>query len=522
MAAANKPTGVHVSLIVFVMATIIFAVMWYIEMGERKNAVTAKITADREAGSEKALKERYQQEVEAIRKKVGIDVEDVGLADPNKPNTVMKGMQDAITTYGKNLGKATLISTLAEMSSHINALMQQRNDLEAKLNDANLKISSLQGQFQVENDQFSGAAEQSASDLRQQITAFDETVKDRNQNIAALEKQLRDERIVSENDRSRLTKEIERINKDMKGLADANDRLQRLYDEATMLSFEVADGEIRWVDHASKLVWVNLGEADQLTKGTTFSVYTKAHHGVARGNEDIKGSVEVTRVIGPHLAEGRMLSGDNLRPIAIGDPIYTPLWSPGKVEYFAFIGTIDFDGDGHSDRLRLHELVATANAKVETEVDDQGNMNGPGVTVRTTFLVIGEIPDPLKAPPSELDAINKIMEHNKQLELQARQQGVRVVSLNNFLNYIGYSASRRLWAPGEVYPLKSGQKKLGIDETIPLRQGSGLSGGVYGRTKRSLPAPTSGQPGQKFEDKPSSGAPANKPGTPPAEATPKK
>ena len=100
---------------------------------------------------------------------------------------------------------------------------------------------------------------------------------------------------------------------------------------------------------------------------------------------------------------------------------------------------------------------------------------------------MGKIPNPLEAPPTEQKAIQLVMKERKELIEEARRQGVRVISMNKFLNYVGYTSTRRLWVPGEPYPyrLKSGSKSLGIKETIGKRQSSGSTSGVYSRGSRT-------------------------------------
>ena len=106
-----------------------------------------------------------------------------------------------------------------------------------------------------------------------------------------------------------------------------NKKLTGELDEKTRVSFEVPDGEVRWVDHLGKRVWISLGEADGLKPRTTFSVYKKSHSGVGRGTEkgqiggeDIKGAIEITRVLEPNLSEARIVEEDIYAPIAKGRP----------------------------------------------------------------------------------------------------------------------------------------------------------------------------------------------------------
>jgi len=144
---------------------------------------------------------------------------------------------------------------------------------------------------------------------------------------------------------------------------------------------------------------------------------------------------------------------------------------------------MDFDGDGKSDREILKELVATAGAKITTEVDDEGNRSGKPISVDTKFLVVGERPDPTDAI-AEQRAINlKVIEHFTDMQKEARIQGVRKISLSDFLAHIGYKPKRRFWAPGMEIPwqLKSGAHSTGVNQTIGDRASTGQVSGAYGK-----------------------------------------
>ena len=88
-----------------------------------------------------------------------------------------------------------------------------------------------------------------------------------------------------------------------------------------------------------------------------------------------------------------------------------------------------------------------------------------------------------------------IQDQLKKMKEQAREQGVRVMTLKDFITYMGYKPSRRLWLPGEEIPwlLKSGSHSTGVNETIGNRQSSGQTAGVFSRSKRLKQPKSSGQ-----------------------------
>jgi hypothetical protein len=186
--------------------------------------------------------------------------------------------------------------------------------------------------------------------------------------------------------------------------------------------------------------------------------------------------------------------------MAKGDPIYSPLWSAGHDEAFSVIGLVDLDGDGKDDRDVFNEVVTTAGATIDNDVDPKGvlRVNGkipddgkPRLSERTKFLVIAKIPE--VADTSDVDdiaAILKINEYRKALENAARERGVRIVSLGDFLNYIGYKSQRRLFVPGSDVPynLKSGAHSTAVGESSgSKRQSAGATSGAYSSDKATKP-----------------------------------
>ena len=83
-------------------------------------------------------------------------------------------------------------------------------------------------------------------------------------------------------------------------------------------SFDVADGRVSWVNQ-NGTVWINLGAADSLRRQMTFTVYDADQHDAAKAEK--KGSLEVTRILGDHMAEARITEDDPKNPIITGDQV---------------------------------------------------------------------------------------------------------------------------------------------------------------------------------------------------------
>jgi hypothetical protein len=218
--------------------------------------------------------------------------------------------------------------------------------------------------------------------------------------------------------------------------------------------FAVPQGEIRRVDPVGRRVWINLGEADGVKPRVTFSVgfrdRTRVHDWkveMAVGPHDLKGAIEVTRVLEEHLSEARILSEFVEHPIAKGDPVYSPTWRRGQGEAFSVVGIVDLNGEGRDDRELLTKIIAASGGRIDNDVDGEGilHVNGeiaidgtPEVTAATKFVVIGQIPE-LKDgdDPQTLHSLQELSRRRMELEATARLRGIRVIRLADFLKYLG-------------------------------------------------------------------------------------
>jgi len=385
----------------------------------------------------------------------------------------------------------TLKDDLANMTAAKQATEQQMLGLETRYKNV-----------AEEHQKRAAAAE---ADKRTVINERDEKIAAKDQEIATLRGEKNQAQVELEQEKDARAKERKQLQEENLRLTLINDKLREELDEVKKESFEVGDGVITRVEYAANLVWINLGDADFLKPRMTFSVYSKDTPGVGRTPADVKGKIEVTRVTQPHLAEAKMIDEDPLRPIAPGDIIYTPLWSPGRPEKFAIVGKIDLDNDGRSDRDLFKQELAVRGAEITIEVDDEG-VRHPSedaqITEATKFLIIGSIPDPANfADAEQRQKAIKVGQEYKSLTNEARQHGVRIVTLSDFLAYIGFKPKQRLFVPGKSpYNLKSGTSSTGVESANRDTTSSGNVSGLYSNQKsKAVAAPTSsGQTSKLF------------------------
>lgn len=507
-AASNKPGAVHYTLIVFVMITVVLGIVSYMNHREYSDKTAAFAEQEQKLSNANRLLKNADDQVQTLKKLVGRSFDLVDdPTNPNNANTVKAAAQKDMADFGKELAGTNYAETLQKLREALDAALADRDSKAAQ-------VAALQKDLQTERDRLNSridtankAQTKAESDKRDVIATQDERLKSKQDEVDRLKQEnnsltaeLAQEKEAREKDNKVKNQEITNLENRIEYLRDKLNNLEKV-------SFEVADGLIQRVDNSSKMVWINLGSADFLKPRMTFSVYAKESQGVGRGAEDVKGKIEVTRILGSHIAEARITDEDLFRPMVANDLLYTPLWSPGLVEKFAFAGLIDLDGDGKSDWDEMKQLLAISGADVDTFVDDNGERfpENSKITVHTKFLVLGEVPEPDQVVnEDDKEKVNKIRKHLTEMQKEARVNGVRTIKLNDFLAYVGFESKRRTFRPGQERPfnLKAGSTSTAVNEPLGDRASSGNVSGAFGTQKKSTPQQSSdGNTSKLFQGK---------------------
>ena len=535
--ASTKTIGFkEIGFIFTAMLMLIFAVFTYVLYDEGQKIRRDLVTKTAEAGAEKKLQRDYSDQINELKSKVGYpNVASVGSTTDTSRETVVGSMIDDIKTLGgPELQRDSYAETLRAMKQKVDNLQLENRNLTEK--NRLLSVEYLAVMKSHYQDVASGhdARRKAAEGERDDANRTKETeIRNRDDQIVTL-------RGVNTNLQNTLkqTKDAhDKLKKDSESqigrLEDINDFLTDAVRKRERITYDRPDGLIRWVDNDSGLVWINIGRDDKLTTRTQFSIYKQTHRGVGRpsapantadeeeasdaaderfspGFEDIKGSIEVTRVIGAHLAEARILKYDIYDPIQPDDLIYTPLWAPGRPAAFAFVGLIDFDNDGASNRDEMHEMISGIGGQIIHEVLDDGRRvyytefpskshdfteDDSTINLQMKYLVIGGIPD-LSQAGSDLEKqqFREIIGHHKKMVAEARETAVRRINLSDFLAHVGYVPRRRLFVPGLVdrpFNLKAGATSGAVGGNVGDRASTGKVSSLFTRSKRLKKQPVS-------------------------------
>lgn len=535
--ASTKTIGFkEIGFIFTAMLMLIFAVFTYVLYDEGQKIRRDLVTKTAEAGDEKKLQRDYSDQINELKSKVGYpNVAAVGSTADTSRETVVGSMIDDIKTLGgPELQRDSYAETLRAMKQKVDNLQLENRNLTEKNRLLSVEYLAVMKSHYQDVAGGHDARRKAAEGERDDANRTKETeIRNRDDQIVT----LRGVNTNLQNTLKQTTDAHDKLKKDSESqigrLEDINDFLTDAVRKRERITYDRPDGLIRWVDNDSGLVWINIGRDDKLTTRTQFSIYKQTHRGVGRpsapantadeeeasdaaderfspGFEDIKGSIEVTRVIGAHLAEARILKYDIYDPIQPDDLIYTPLWAPGRPAAFAFVGLIDFDNDGASDRGEMHEMISGIGGQIIHEVLDDGRRvyytefpskshdfteDDSTINLQMKYLVIGGIPD-LSQAASDLEKqqFREIIGHHKKMVAEARETAVRRINLSDFLAHIGYVPRRRLFVPGLVdrpFTLKAGAASGAVGGNVGDRASTGKVSSLFTRSKRLKKQPVS-------------------------------
>ncbi len=424
--AARQDQTLQIFLIVFIFLFLVTAVVAYLGWRGYSDSEQRATTLQTQLRDKSSQTQTQQTELEDLRERMGFGRND-STAD------VKKAAEQDMETYGDGVGdKAT--RTYRKVLEAVYTEMQQtaarEADLKNKLKANEDALLAVQTEAQKKIDQYDSARKKAEEDLAVQTNKFGEDRKSLETTKADLQKSLDDQRKTYTGQIAERDKTIKDLTEQNGKLAQANKNLiENRKDEPE--SFEVADGRVSWVNQ-NGTVWINLGTADALRRQVTFSVFDSDLHDAAKSKK--KGSIEVTRLLGEHMAEAHITQDNPTNPILTGDNIYSQVWHRGKKLHFAFTGLIDIDGDGISDLKLAKDLIELNGGVVDAWLDDNGKVQGE-MTANTRYLISGDIPD----NPTKVG----LQQGANEMYKAASSLGVETITLVEFLSQMGYKPQDR-------------------------------------------------------------------------------
>jgi cell division protein FtsB len=424
--AARQDQGLVFTLITFVILFIIAFVVAYIGWKSYSDATQQIASLQEQNRNSQQAVATATDEANQMRKMVGVGENDA-IAE------VQKFYEADMTKYGASFDKTR--------QSYRDVLEYTYKEKES--------LAVQQASTKEENKKLTDRLSAVEAEKEKQVVQFQEQLKKSQEDLASERNSFASDRSALEKTKEELLKEVDSMrSQNDAALAErdaavraANEKLAKseVAKENLMAqvsksseSFEVPDGRITWVDQGGT-VWINLGAADALRRQITFSVFDGDLKDPAKADQ--KGTIEVTRIIGDHMAEARITSDQLENPILTGDAIYSQVWHRGKKLRFALTGIMDLNGDGRNDMQLARDLVELNGGVVDAYLADDGSVQGE-ITVNTRYLVLGDFPE--ESNQAALQAGFQRMSED------AKTNGVEAITLDKFLNQVGYSPSDRV------------------------------------------------------------------------------
>lgn len=501
---AQNKNGPIIGLAIFSVLSVVFAVLWYMMYSDNVAKTVALVNAGNKEQKLNGTLSTTIADSNAMKDQIGVGrTMDVGA--PGEGDTVADTIDKILKKHGGDGtgSPATLLNTVEALASEGNKNAWTADNHQKMAADQAVKHSQDLTAKDDQIAQFKVAAAKAESELvKQEATHSEEMARVASQlaETRASKSELEISLAKLEEDSRREKEELlDMIANNRIGLVALRSRLRAQTDE----SFSRPDGIVTNVDHNAGLCYLNLGSADGLRTGVTFSVYKQDHSGVGRtSNADIKGSIEVTQVLGPHSSKAKLVKQEPSEPINANDPVYSPIFAAGETLEILIAGQVKVNG---MNRGEFRRMVLAAGAKIAVEVSEEGEFtNGKGeviseaqarklITSRTRYLVIGDIGDPSStSEESGLEALYmEIRKKTEVLKEESENLGIYPIGLSSFLEHIGYSRKQLAWTPenGQPFPgrLSNGAKSARANSTFGGRASSAvISGKFSGRNKAAL------------------------------------
>jgi hypothetical protein len=410
---ARENQGLQIALIVFVTVTIVLSVTTYLGFKNYSDEFKAKEVVQAAAGKSQSDLGNAETNIKDLKKVIGA-------ADTDSVEQIKTTFGDDMKKYGAGYPEDSLFyrKLLDKMKNTIDEKNRDLESAKGRIPEVKNKYDEDLKAKDAQLEKYKDERNKANDDLAGEQAKFQNERRRKNDEGDALQSNLQAKAKELNETRDRAKTDVEAAKAAIGKLKD------RVTDQADIIAKVNADkvgtpsGEITWVNQRNSAVWINLGRADALTRQVSFSVFppdvTSMTDKAAK-----KAKIEVTRILGDHLAEARVVDDEIGNPIVPGDKIFTALWSPGGKRHLALAGLMDIDGDGRSDLETVRNIIAINGGVVDCYVNDAGKVIGQ-IGVNTSCLVLGDAPTE-RSEGRQREAFTKLQHDADDLRLEKMQ-----------------------------------------------------------------------------------------------------
>jgi hypothetical protein len=485
MAAANESQGLKIAVAAFVTLTVVLAVTTYFgysgysqaseqlanEKSEKNKADATARTAvqdwndlKKEYGYEKledpqAVRDAIKKDrkglddqVTQLRGKVTQALDRFKAAGGNQQKVdELNQAADQIVNQFLNEPSRTAMSTLSRLIELFDNTVQMTNELAFDNEDLRKQLAEANGINNSKLDAQTAAAKKSADDLEAETKKHEDArqgIMEKHDRLATLNNQQAAEINKLKQEGSQQKENYEkRIDSLLFEL-----RSWRQKAEASAVVLDQPDGKVTFVDYGRNEVRTNVTRGTGAREQMVLTIFDRNSPGLPTDNP--KGTIQLLQV-GSQGSLAKILETKKAyEPIRVGDLVYSAAWSPNQPERFALIGKIDIDRDGRDDRDDLKRMIVAAGGIIDYDLPPPSVGQETGkITPRTTWYVLDDREPIHPAFARRANASSPLddptfLNRRTEAERVARADGVRPMSIQRILAYLGYTYGQKL--PGRT------------------------------------------------------------------------
>lgn len=421
--AKSESQGLQIAVIIFAFLTIALSAATFYFFKEWNDATVKSAEADKSRGdAERSLRDIVVA-MERLKTMIGVNPQ---MEDTKVEETYTQDKQIYMNTFPED--KQTYRAALAFLIETLNQAKDEVQKERAQLVVLEQKIDALEAADIARNKALADELAKARKDLADERAKFNEqitTATNEKNTITADLRKMRDELTAAQQQHAT---EVQQLQQELQASKSQFQRQKDILESLQEQTFEVADGTIRAVNQRNRTVWINLGSGDDLRQQVTFKVVDSKATSVTE--ETRKGAIEVTKILGEHLAEATILEDELTDPILPGDKIFTPLWHRGRNEHFALVGFMDIDNDEVDDREKIKDMIAINGGTVDAELTATGELLGK-MDLNTRYIVVGD------EPTDYADKYGGMRD-------DAIDLGIEILTLDKFLDHVGFTGVTRI------------------------------------------------------------------------------
>jgi hypothetical protein len=424
--ATRENQGLHIAVIILSILTLAMFVGMFVFRSKYLTQYARAETAETRSGQLQQQQAQAQEEANEIKRIAGF-------ADTDTLDVVREALKADMDKYAipddaDSRRYRVVLARFADENKKLVGLIDART-VEAKTLQDRLLAVEAQKDKQVQELQ--AKMDQVSQDIAEQRQKFDDEYARINGEKEGIQKQMDELRATHEKAIGDLEREKEQLENQIATLTLSIDKLRLGVPNPDQFA-QPADGQVTWVDQRRGTVWVNIGAEDGLRPQVTFAVAEAGLEDAAEAEK--KGSIEITEILGPHMAAARITEDDPTNPLLPQDRIFSQVWDRGRQVGFGIAGVIDLDKNGVDDLAKLKAIIAANGGVVDAAPDETGKKEGE-LKVSTRYLILGEYPNDAR--------LGVLRTSWGELSTEAESLGIQTIALDEFLALIGWRSEAR-------------------------------------------------------------------------------